>query len=66
MTDTPFVVAAYVLVLGALAGYGFALGRRTAAARRLAELVRRDRERGAPAPDIAGPVVAGAPSEVRR
>lgn len=66
MTDAPFVVAAYVLVLGALAGYGFALGRRTAAARRLAKLIRRDRERDAPALDIAGPVVAGTPSEARR
>jgi len=66
MTDAPFVVAAYVLVLGALAGYGFALGRRTDAARRLAELVRREREHDAPAPDSVGPVVVGTPSEARR
>lgn len=66
MTDAPFVVAAYGVVLGGLAGYAFALARRTAAARRLAELVRRERESDRMPPEIGGPLVARESSEARR
>lgn len=66
MTDAPFVVAAYVVVLGGVAGYAFALARRTALARRLGASVRRERELDGSARDTGGPLVAGESSEVRR
>lgn len=59
MTDAAFVIAAYVAVLGGLAAYAFALGRRTAAARRLALSVERERDRDVGARAAAGPLVAG-------
>ena len=66
MTDGPFVVAAYVVVLGGLAGYAFALRRRMATARRLLALVRRERDVDGTAREIGGPLVAGESSEARR
>ena len=66
MTDGPFVVAAYVVVLGGLAGYAFALRRRTAAARRLLALVRREHDVDGTAREIGGPLVARESSEARR
>ena len=66
MMDAPFVVAAYVVVLGGLAGYAVALAGRTAAARRLAALVRRERESDGTPREIGGPLVAGESSEASR
>jgi len=50
MTDIAFVLGAYVVVLGGIAGYAVALGRRVASARRLAESIQRERDDGAAAP----------------
>ena len=66
MTDGLFVIAAYVVVLGGLAAYAFALRRRTAAARRLLALIRRERDVDGTAREIGGPLVAGASSEAKR
>lgn len=45
MTDIAFVLGAYVVVLGGIAAYTVALGRRVAAARSLAESIQRERDR---------------------
>lgn len=66
MTDAPYVVAAYVVVLGGLAGYALALGRRTAGARRLLAVVRRERDVDGTAREIGGPLAPGESSEARR
>jgi hypothetical protein len=66
MTDAPFVVAAYVVVICGLAAYAFALARRTASARRLAALVRREREGDGTPREIGGPLVGRESSEARR
>ena len=44
MTDIAFVLGAYVVVLGGIAGYTVALGRRLASALELAEAIRRERD----------------------
>ena len=66
MTDVAFVLGAYVVVLGGIAGYAIALARRIAAARRLADSIQRERDRAdaaAPAdserPTIREPFEAG-------
>lgn len=46
MTDVAFVLGAYVVVLGGIAAYALALGRRLTAARDLAESIQRERDRG--------------------
>ena len=66
MTDAAFVVAAYVVVVGGLAGYAFALRRRTAAARRALASVRRERDVDGTSREIVGPLVAGESSQARR
>ena len=40
MTDAAFVIAAYAIVLGSLAAYGFSLARRSKAARSADEALR--------------------------
>lgn len=66
MTDAAFVVAAYVVVVGGLAGYAFALRRRMATARRALALVRRERDVDGTSLEIGGPLVAGESSQARR
>ena len=66
MTDAPFVLAAYGIVVGGLAGYAVALARRTAAARRVAESLRREREAALTPPDVRAPLVAREPTGARR
>ena len=59
MTDAPFVVGAYAIVIMGLAGYAVTLGRRLAAARRIVGAVEGERGRDRPAvestPDRRGP-----------
>lgn len=66
MTDMPFVLAAYVVVLGGLAGYVLTLARRTAASRRLAAAVRREHGSQDAPWDVGGPLAAEESSEARR
>ena len=49
MTDAPFVLAAYAVVLGGLVGYAVTLRRRFSAARRIVAAVERERGRDRPA-----------------
>lgn len=59
MTDAPFVVGAYAIVIIGLAGYAMTLRRRLSAARRIVGAVERERGRDRPAfgstPDRRGP-----------
>ena len=51
MTDLPSIVAAYGLVLGGIGAYALSVARRTAAARRVAAAIERQRGgRPTPAP----------------
>ena len=49
MTDAPFVIGAYAIVIMGLAGYVATLTRRLSAARRIAAAVERERDRDRPA-----------------
>lgn len=65
MSNPEFVVAAYAIVLGGLAGYVVSIARRVRAARRTTDMLVRERERTLP--DEAGESAAtttGQPSEV--
>lgn len=46
MSDPAFVAAAYIVVLGGLAGYALSIGRRLRSADRTARAVERERRRG--------------------
>ena len=48
MTDAPFVLAAYAVVLGGLVGYAWAVRRRLSAVRGLVAAVERERDRHQP------------------
>ena len=67
MTDIAFVLGAYVVVLGGIAGYAVALARRVASAHRLAESIQRERDRGdEAAPATSERLVARGPFEAGR
>lgn len=63
MSDPAFVAASYAIVLGGLAAYAASIARRTRAARRMAQSIERERERGLPAKagEAAGTVPGRAP-----
>lgn len=48
MTDAPFVLAAYAVVLGGVVGYAWSLRRRLSAAQGLVAAVERERDRHPP------------------
>ena len=66
MTDIAFVLGAFVVVLGGIAGYAVGLGRRVASANRLAESIQRERDRGDEAPATSERLVGREPFEAGR
>lgn len=59
MTDAPFVIGAFAVVLASLGAYAATLGRRISAARRVVAAIERERDRGGHAAGSAADRGAG-------